>query len=237
MTWQISFNASWQEQKVKNLSSFENAEITNSLTGPTIGGYYFQVLTEGYAPNMFYVYHQLYDETGKPIEGAYADVTKDGQINSDDLYRYHSPAPDYILGFSTSLRYKKWNVGTSLRANVGNYAYNGMSMNSGAFGTMSYNSFQLNNLNRSYLKTGFQSRQYHSDYYVENASFLKMDNVTVSYNFGEIAQKVNLNISGMVQNVFTITNYTGVDPEVPQGMDNSFYPRPRVFSISLALSF
>jgi iron complex outermembrane receptor protein len=186
---------------------------------------------------MFYVYHQLYDESGKPIEGAYADINSDGQINSGDLYRYHSPAPDYILGFSTSVRYKKWNLGTSLRANIGNYAYNGMSMNSGAFGTMSYNSYQLNNLNKSYLKTGFQSRQYLSDYYVENASFLKMDNVTLSYNFGKIAKKCNLNVTGMVQNVFTITKYSGVDPEVPNGMDNSFYPRPRIYSLSLGLEF
>jgi iron complex outermembrane receptor protein len=236
-TWNVSFNATWQKQTIKNLSIIEGSKITNTSVGPTIDSYYFQVLTEGYAPYMFYVYHQLYDESGKPIEGAYADTNGDGQINSGDLYRYHSPAPDYILGFSTSVRYKKWNLGTSLRVNIGNYAYNGMSMNSGAFGTMSYNSYQLNNLNKSYLKTGFQSRQYLSDYYVENASFLKMDNVTLGYNFGKIAKKCNLNVTGMVQNVFTITKYSGVDPEVPNGMDNSFYPRPRIYSLSLGLEF
>jgi iron complex outermembrane receptor protein len=128
-------------------------------------------------------------------------------------------------------------VGTSLRANAGNYVYNGMAMNTGAFGTMSYNAYQLNNLNKSYLETGFQSRQYLSDYYVENASFLKMDNLTLGYNLGEIAQGMNFNITGMVQNVFTITNYTGVDPEVPNGMDNSFYSRPRNLSLSLGLEF
>jgi TonB-dependent starch-binding outer membrane protein SusC len=236
-TWNVSFNATWQKQTIKNLSIIEGSKITNTSIGPTIDSYYFQVLTEGYAPYMFYVYHQLYDESGKPIEGAYADTNSDNQINSNDLYRYHSPAPDYILGFSTSVRYKKWSLGTSLRANIGNYAYNGMSMNSGAFGTMSYNSYQLNNLNKSYLKTGFQSRQYLSDYYVENASFLKMDNVTLGYNFGKIAKKCSLNINAMVQNVFTITKYSGVDPEVPNGMDNSFYPRPRIFSLSLGLEF
>jgi iron complex outermembrane receptor protein len=235
--WELGFNATWQEQKIKNLSIIKGAEITNSPVGPTIDSYYFQVLTEGYAPYMFYVYHQLYDETGKPIEGGYADASHDGEINSKDLYRYHSPAPDYIFGFSTSIRYKKLTLGTSLRANVGNYVYNGMSMNSGAFGTMSYNSYQLNNLNKSFLETGFQSRQYLSDYYVENASFLKMDNLTLNYNYGMIANKFNLNISAMVQNVFTITKYTGVDPEIPNGMDNSFYPRPRIFSLSLDLQF
>jgi TonB-dependent starch-binding outer membrane protein SusC len=236
-TWNASFNLSWQKQTIKNLSIVKGAAITNTSVGPTIDSYYFQVLTEGYAPNMFYVYHQLYDDKGKPIEGAYASIDGNNEINSSDLYRYHSPAPDYILGFSTSVRYKKLCLGTSLRANIGNYVYNGMSMNSGAFGTMSYNSYQLNNLNKSYLKTGFQSRQYLSDYYVENASFLKMDNLTLAYNLGEVIKNCNLNVSGMIQNVFTITKYTGVDPEVPNGMDNTFYPRPRIFSISLGLDF
>src|SRR5690554_1286200 len=235
--WDLSVNATWLSQTIKNLSIIDGAEITNTSVGPTIDSYYFQVLTEGYAPNMFYVYHQLYDEQGGPIEGAYADVDRNGLINTDDLYRYHSPAPDYILGFSTSLRYKKWSMSTSLRANLGNYVYNGMAMNTGALGTMSYNAYQLNNLHTSFLKTGFNSRQYLSDYYVENASFLKMDNLTIGYNFGEIAHRINLNMSAMVQNVFTLTEYSGVDPEVPNGMDLSFYPRPRIFSLNLGLQF
>ena len=146
------------------------------------------VLTEGYEPYMFYVYHQLYDTNGKPIEGAYADLNGDGEINSSDLYRYHSRAPHWIFGFSTSFRYKKWTLSTSLRANVGNYLYNGMAMNTGAFGTVSYNSYQLNNMSSSYLTTGFKSRQYLSDYYVENASFLKMDNLSLAYDFGNISK-------------------------------------------------
>lgn len=236
-TWDVSFNASWLTQTIKNLSIIKGTSITNTSVGPTLDSYYFQVLTEGYSPYMFYVYHQLYDESGKPIEGAYADVNKDGEINSNDLYRYHSPAPDYILGFSTSLRYKKWTAGTSLRANIGNYVYNGMAMNTGALGTLTYNTAQLNNLHKSYLDTEFKSRQYLSDYYVENASFLKMDNVSLNYNFGKLTSFMSLNATAMVQNVFTVTKYTGVDPEVPQGMDSSFYPRPRVFSLSLGLEF
>ena len=140
--WDLSVNATWLSQTIKNLSIIDGAEITNTSVGPTIDSYYFQVLTEGYAPNMFYVYHQLYDEQGSPIEGAYADVDRNDLINTDDLYRYHSPAPDYILGFSTSLRYKKWSMSTSLRANLSNYVYNGMAMNTGALGTMSYNAYQ-----------------------------------------------------------------------------------------------
>ncbi|SHF16217.1 SusC/RagA family TonB-linked outer membrane protein [Dysgonomonas macrotermitis] len=237
-TWDVSYNMTWQKMKVKNLSLVQGGSQTNTLVGPTIDSYNFQVLTEGYAPYMFYVYHQLYDEkTGKPIEGAYADLNNDGVINSDDLYRYHSPAPDFIFGLSTSLRYKKWNLGMSFRANVGNYVYNGMAMNSGAWSTVSYNSYQLNNLSSSYLKTGFQSRQYLSDYYVENASFLKLDNLSLGYNFGRVSKWFSLNMSAMVQNVFCITNYSGVDPEVPNGIDNSFYPRPRTYSISIGLDF
>lgn len=236
--WDLSFNMTWQKMKVKNLSLTESFTTTNTAVGPSIDGYQFQVLSEGYAPYMFYVYHQLYDEkTGKPIEGAYADLNEDGDINSSDLYRYHSPAPDFIFGLSTSLRYKNWNLGMSFRANVGNYVYNGMAMNTGAWSTVSYNSYQLNNLNHSYLKTGFQNRQYLSDYYVENASFLKMDNLTLGYNFGRITKWFSLNASAMIQNVFCITKYSGVDPEVPNGMDNSFYPRPRTFSLSLGLEF
>ena len=184
------------------------------------------------------VYKQLYDEkTGKPIEAAYADLNKDGVINSDDLYRYHSPAPDYIMGLSTSLNWKNWSLGMSFRANIGNYVYNGMAMNTGAMETMSYNAAQLNNLSASYLETGFQTRQHLSDYYVENASFLKMDNLTLGYNFGKIFNTCNLNVSAMIQNVFCITKYSGVDPEVPNGMDNTFYPRPRTFSLNIGLNF
>ncbi len=237
-SWDVSFNMSWQKMKVKNLSLIEGGSTTNTLVGPSIDSYQFQVLTEGYEPYMFYLYHQLYDvETGKPIEGAYADLNHDGNINSSDLYRYHSPAPDFIFGFSTSLNYKKWTMNMNFRANVGNYVYNGMSMNTGAWSTVSYNSYQLNNLNKSYLKTGFNNRQYLSDYYIENASFLKMDNLTLTYNFGKIGDICNLNINGMVQNVFTITKYSGVDPEVPNGMDISFYPRPTTFSLGLGLNF
>ncbi|MDR2804671.1 MAG: TonB-dependent receptor [Dysgonamonadaceae bacterium] len=238
ITWSVAFNTTLQKVKIDNLSLIEGTEIVSTPVGPTIDNTYIQVFTEGYAPYMFYVYKQLYDEkTGKPIEGAYANLDNNAEINSDDLYHYHSPAPDVMFGLSTQFQYKKWSLGMGFRANVGNYVYNGMAMNTGAFGTVSYNDFQLNNLNKSYLKTGFQSRQYLSDYYVENASFLKMDNLALGYDFGEIIRNTRLNLSVMVQNVFTWTKYSGVDPEVPSGFDSTFYPRPRIFSLSLGLEF
>ena len=259
--WNLSYNFTWQNMKVKNLSLTKGGSQTNVKVGPSIDAYQFQVLSEGYEPYMFYVYHQLYDsKTGKPIEGAYADLNNDGEINESDLYRYHSPAPKYIMGLSTSLRYKQLTLGMSFRANklwiisqkgiaspslgivrafeeVDNYVYNGMGMSTGAFETVSYNNSQLNNLNTSFLKTGFKTRQYLSDYYVENASFLKLDNLSLSYNVGKINKWASLTVSAMVQNVFTITGYSGTDPEVPNGMDNSFYPRPRTYSVSLGLQF
>ena len=236
--WNLSYNFTWQNMKVKNLSLTPGGTQTNVKVGPSIDAYQFQVLSEGYEPYMFYVYHQLYDsKTGKPIEGAYADLNNDGEINDADLYRYHSPAPKYIMGLSTSLRYKQLTLGMSFRANIDNYVYNGMGMSTGAWETVSYNNSQLNNLNTSFLKTGFKTRQYLSDYYVENASFLKLDNLSLSYNVGKINKWASLTVSAMVQNVFTITGYSGTDPEVPNGMDNSFYPRPRTYSVSLGLQF
>ena len=236
--WNLSYNFTWQNMKVKNLSLTQGGSQTNVKVGPSIDAYQFQVLSEGYEPYMFYVYHQLYDsKTGKPIEGAYADLNNDGEINDADLYRYHSPAPKYIMGLSTSLRYKQLTLGMSFRANIDNYVYNGMGMSTGAWETVSYNNSQLNNLNASFLKTGFKTRQYLSDYYVENASFLKLDNLSLSYNVGKINKWASLTVSAMVQNVFTITGYSGTDPEVPNGMDNSFYPRPRTYSVSLGLQF
>ena len=214
--WNLSYNFTWQNMKVKNLSLTKGGSQTNVKVGPSIDAYQFQVLSEGYEPYMFYVYHQLYDSTtGKPIEGAYADLNNDGEINESDLYRYHSPAPKYIMGLSTSLRYKQLTLGMSFRANIDNYVYNGMGMSTGAFETVSYNNSQLNNLNTSFLKTGFKTRQYLSDYYVENASFLKLDNLSLSYNVGKINKWASLTVSAMVQNVFTITGYSGTDPEVP----------------------
>lgn len=236
--WDLSYNFTWQKMKVKNLSLVKSGTVTNVLVGPSIDAYQFQVLTEGYEPYMFYVYHQLYDEnTGKPVEGAYADLNDDGVINSADLYRYHSPAPKYIMGLSTSLRFHRLTFGMSFRANIGNYVYNAMAMNTGAWETVSYNSYQLNNVHSSYLNTGFKVRQHLSDYYIENGSFLKLDNLNLSYDFGRINKWVSVNLSAMIQNVFCITRYTGVDPEVPNGMDNSFYPRPRTFSLSVGLQF
>ena len=234
--WDLSANATYQSNKITNLRLNEASESPNTPAG-AIESHYVQVLSEGYQPYSYYVYKQIYDEKGMPIEGLYADLNGDGIVDSGDLYHYHSPAPDWILGLSTSLRWKKLTLSTSLRANLGNYLYNGMAMNTGAWETMSYNDYQLNRLNSSYLTTHFQVRQHESDHYVENASFLKMDNIQLAYNFGKVSKWCSLNASFMVQNVFTITNYSGVDPENQGGIDMSVYPRPRTYSLTVGLEF
>ncbi|MCR5002842.1 MAG: TonB-dependent receptor [Bacteroidales bacterium] len=237
LTWDVSANATWMKSEITNLRLNSTSDAPNTPAG-WIDSHYVQVLSEGYAPYSFYVYKQVYDEaTGKPIEGLYADLNEDGEINSDDLYHAHKPAPDWMLGFSTSLTWKKLTLSTTLRANIGNYLFNGMAMNTGAWETVSYNDYQLNNVSSSFLETTFRKRQYESDYYLENASFLKMDNLQLSYNFGKIRNLFNLNVSAMVQNVFTITEYSGVDPECAGGIDISVYPRPRIFSLTVGLDF
>nr|WP_320058874.1 TonB-dependent receptor [uncultured Bacteroides sp.] len=236
-TWNVGFNATYQKVKITNLSLVKDASSPGTYAGPLVGSRNLQIMTEGYTPYMFFVYKQIYDQAGKPIEGAYADLNDDKVINDKDLYRYHSPMPDYLLGFNTQLAYKKWSLGFALRASLGNYVYNNMNMNLGAWETMQYVSSALNNLSTNYLKTGFQTRQYYSDYYVENASFLKMDNISLGYDFGRVLKLANIRVGALVQNVFTITNYSGVDPEVSNGFDSQFYPRPRTFSLSVNLDF
>lgn len=237
-SWSITANAAWQRVRIRNLTLTPGAPSPDTEVGPWIDAYQMQVFSTDYAPYSFYLYKQLYDaETGMPIEGLYADLDGDGQITNADRYHSHSPSPDWILGFSTSLRWRKWTLSTSLRANIGGYIFNGMAMNTGAWETMSYNDYQLNNLNRSFLDTRFTRRQFQSDYYLENASFLKMDNLQLAYDFGKIYKSLSLHASAMVQNVFTWTKYKGVDPETSNGVDTAVYPRPRTYSVTLGLNF
>ena len=235
--WVLSGNATWQKVRIDNLRTSPLAPEVNTPQG-WVESHYVQVFTEGYAPYSFYVYKQIYDEaTGKPVEGLYADLNGDGIIDQNDRYHYHSPAPDWIFGLSTSLTWKRLTLSASLRANVGNYVYNRLAMNTGAWGTVFYNDYQMNLMSRSYLNTQFTSRQYESDHYVENASFLKMDNISIGYNFGQISKYLSMNASFMVQNVFTITKYSGLDPEVNGGIDGQMYPRPRTYSLTLGFEF
>lgn len=235
--WTAAFNATWQENKITNLSLIPGEDASDTYVG-WMESTPVMVYKTGYAPNTFLVYKQIYDEaTGRPIEGLYADLNGDGEITADDQYYYHHAAPDWIFGFSTSLRWKKWTLSTALRAQVGNYIYDGNAANMGAWECVSWNDGQVNNLSDTFLETNFQHRQYASDYYVRNASFLKMDNLQLTYSFGKIYKSLDLTLSAMVQNVFTVTKYKGVDPESDWGVQSSVYPRPRTYSLTVGLNF
>lgn len=225
--WNLGYNMTWQRMEITNLSLVEGIETPITYVGATSGGKYLQVLREGYAPYSFYLYKQKYDQEGKPLEGEF-----DG-----DRYDAGSPFPDFTFGLNSQLRYKKWSLGFSLRGSVGAKIFNNNAMRLGAFEIVSWNTSQINNLSDSYLKTGFQNLQYLSDYYLESADYLKMDNLSLGYNFGKIAPWCSLNITGMIQNVFTISGYSGTDPEIYQGIDSSFYPRARTYSINVGLQF
>nr|WP_236263939.1 TonB-dependent receptor [Dysgonomonas sp. Marseille-P4677] len=235
--WNVAYNMTWQKMKITNLSLVKGAKTPITYVGATSGGNYLQIMKEGYTPYTFYLYKQVYDDNGKPIEGKYEDLHKDELTNSDDRYAAGSPIPDFLFGMNSQLRYKKWSLGFSLRASVGAKVFNNNAMKLGASEVLSWNTAQINNLSKSYLETGFKNLQYLSDYYLESGDFLKMDNISLGYNFGKISPWCSLNITGMVQNAFTITGYSGVDPEIYQGIESSFYPRARVYSINVGLQF
>ncbi|HEU4551203.1 MAG TPA: TonB-dependent receptor [Chitinophaga sp.] len=230
-TWYLAFNAAYNNNKITNLTATKDSTYPGSLAGTV------QIHSVGYSPYAFYVYHQVYDAAGKPIEGVYADVNHDGVINERDLYRYKSPIPKFIFGFTTEFSYGKWSLRTVLRANTGNYMYNSLATGASKanmFNTLGY----LANTLSEITKSNFYYGQQQSDYFVQNASFLKMDNLTLTRDFGNIiGNRVGLRVTAACQNVFTITKYTGIDPEIYGGIDNALYPRPRTFSLGANLQF
>jgi len=229
-SWDLGFNATYNDIKITNLTAVTNPKFPGNPTGTQ------QIHSVGSAPFSYYVYHQQYDQSGKPIEGAYVDINEDGAINTDDLYRYKSPQPKFILGFTTQLTRDKWSLSTVLRANIGNYMHNNIAtgaITSGVFNSLAFLQNGLSEIN----KTGFYYGQPASDYYVQNASFLKMDNLSLAYNLGSVYRKASLILNASVQNVFTVTKYSGIDPEIFGGVDNVLYPRPRVFTLGANLQF
>jgi TonB-linked SusC/RagA family outer membrane protein len=230
--WRVNFNVAYNVNKITKLTAVNDTAYQGALQTNNI-----QINSVGYAADAFYVYHQEYSKNGKPIEGVYQDLNGDGIINSQDLYRYKSPFPPYILGFSTDVSYRKWTISTVLRANIGNYMYNGLATaatQANVFNPLGY----LANTLKDVLTTGFVYSNSQSDYYVQNASFLKMDNLGLSYNAGHVFRnEASLRINANCQNVFTVTRYPGQDPEIYGGVDNSFYPRPRTYTLGFNLQF
>ena len=240
ITWDISYNFTFNKSKITNLSKVKDPNAIGNLVGGISGGVgnTIQIHTVGYAPYTFYVYKQVYDQNGKPIEGLYVDQNKDGASNEKDKYRYKNPQPKYFMGLSSQFGYKKWTFSFAARASIDNYMYNNFHSTSGTYQNFSFANY-LGNVSRDVLNTGFSVPRLWSDYYIENASYLRMDNVNLGYNFGRICKNksTTLRVSANVQNLFVITKYSGLDPEIPSGIDNNFYPRPRTYSLGVNLDF
>ncbi|WP_299707836.1 TonB-dependent receptor [uncultured Pontibacter sp.] len=234
-TWSVGINGTVIRNEITKLNTVEEENSVGVVTGGIAGatGRNIQVHTVGYAPNTFYVYKQVYGQDGRPIEGLYADLNNDGIINEQDKYRYKNPEPRLFMGFNTQLNYNNWSLGLLMRGSFNNYVYNNVNSNTGAYEVTSVSNW-LSNMSRNVFDTGFNIRQYESDYYIENASFVRMENISLGYNFGRIMNdRAALRLNANIQNAFVITDYTGLDPEIAGGIDNNFYPRPRVFSLGL----
>jgi iron complex outermembrane receptor protein len=238
MTWNFGFNAAYNENTITKLTKTDDPNYTGVDVGLIGGGVgnFIQNQRVGYPSNSFYVFQQVYGSNGMPIEGLYVDRTgSGGTVTSNNLNKYHyeKPAPDWTLGVNSRFTYKQMDFSFSGRANIGNYVYNNVA--SGALYSTVYNqSGFYNNVPKQINDAMFTNTQYFSDFYIENASFFKMDNMSVGYNFD---QYIRARLSFTVQNVFTITKYNGLDPEVNGGIDNNFYPRPRVFVLGVNLTF
>jgi iron complex outermembrane receptor protein len=238
VVWDLSFNATYNKNKITKLTINDIPNFVDQIAG--IGGNGgLQANAVGYARGSFYVFKQVYDEkSGKPIEDLFVDLNNDGIINTSDLYVFKSPDPKMFYGFSTNINYKKWSAGFSMRANVGNYVYNQAATN-GAISKFLFSTF-LANQSSDVLNTNFKGIGdfYQSSYYIQNASFLKMDYLNIGYNLGRLHNSdVGLRFNAGVQNVFTITNYKGIDPEIGGGVDNNQYPRPRTFLLGVSVDF
>lgn len=238
--WDVNINLSYNKNKIIKLIRNKDPNYVGVLTGSISGGTgsTIQIHSEGHPSNAFYVYRQVYNRDGKPIEGVYADLNHDGIINQLDLYRYKSPAPKCLAGFSSYLTYKNWDLNIAGRFSFGNYVYNNVQSNQALYTRLYDNTGFYSNLPSSVTKANFQEAQYFSDYYVQNASFMKLDNITLGYNFKKLwNNRLDLRVYALMQNVFTITRYKGLDPEIFSGIDNNLYPRPRTFLLGVNLGF
>jgi len=242
LTWLIGFNTTYNKNKITKLTATDDPGYLGDPTGDAISGgvgNQIQINTVGYSTNSFFVWEQIYDENGQPIAGLYVDRDGDGAITNSDKYHFHKPAADFMFGINSTLDWKNWEFAFSGRANFGNYVYNNIASENGVYERLYRpEGPYLSNISSYVYETNFQSPEYLSDYYIQDASFFKMDYMTLSYLFRTLGNsKLNLRLSATVNNVFTITNYDGLDPEIQNGIDNNRYPRPRAYVLGINLQF
>ena len=242
MSWTAGVNMAYNNNKVtkltasdENATGIEKGEVDGGITNKV------QLIQVGYPMLSYYMYQQVYDSEGNPINGVHVDRNNDGQITPDDKYITRKPDPDYTFGFNTNFSWKNWTAALSGHASIGNWVYNNVASNTEMLADLWTNSFVSNRL-VSATKSMFTQAQYVSDYYLEDGSFLKLDNFTLGYTFPKLFslnadRSASLNIFGTVQNICTFTKYSGIDPEIFNGLDKTVYPRPRTFVMGLKLNF
>jgi len=245
LTWNVAVNATYLDQKIENLGQtvegFQGYEVGDNIKGGN--GNKVLINTVGSAPNSFFVYEQLYDANHKPIAGAYVDRNGDGKIDANDRYRYKKPTADYTFGLFSSLNYKKFDFTMNWRASLGNYIFDNVNSNMGYSDAGLRRQTDLSNVSSDYLNTGFVfedngTQRYLSNYYVKDASFIKLDNITLGYTLDKsLLKAASLRFSAGVQNVFVLTKYDGLDPEKFNGIDGNVYPRARTFLFGVNASF
>jgi len=237
--WNLNFNATWLENEIIKLNTVDDPSSPGLATGGISGGVGNTIQTHkvGYPQSSFLVYQQVYDTAGDPIEGVYVDTNEDGVLTDADKRIYHNPNPEWLLGLSSYMYYGNWDLGFTMRASIGNFAYNNVASANGNQDNL-YDLGTIRNAHVSLLDTNFRNPQYWSDYYIQDASFLKMDNITLGYNFENIKNgDVRLRLYSTIQNVFTVTDYDGLDPEINGGIDNNFYPRPQTLLFGFNVNF
>lgn len=233
----VGLNLTYNENKITKLLFTDNPDYIGVLYGDAFTGQK-QVTRVGYPAYSYFLNKQVYDSSGKPVEGLYVDLSGEGGVvNGDnaDKYIYHNPVADYLIGLSFRFNYKDFFFSASTRASIGNYVYNQVA--AGSSYDQMYQIGYWKNFPKYLDDTNFVKRQFTSDYFVSNASFFKMDNMSAGYSFNNFYEKLSARVSFTVQNAFTITKYEGIDPEVSGGIDNNFYPRPRTFMLGINLSY
>lgn len=240
LKWELGANVAYNQNEITELSYGDNKSAMRRY-GSTGGDGGFQLMahTVGNPSGMYYVYEQLYDTVGKPIEGFYKDKNNDGQINENDLYLYHKPTPDWTLGLNTKLTWKAWDLSVAGHGSIGNYNYNAIAANNAELSsTRVYANEFLSNRVQSAFESGLQTKKVLSDYYVQDASFFRIDNITLGWSFKNLAKKaIQGRIYGTVQNPVVFTKYDGLDPEVAGGVDTDFYPRPLTMMFGVNFNF
>lgn len=243
-TWDLGFNITYNKNEITKLTTGDSENYYVAAGDNIGGGRDMKAMAHavGHPASSFYVYQQVYDENGKPIENEFVDRNGDGTINGDDRYFYKKPTADVLMGLTSRLSYKSWDFSFSLRASLNNYVYNSVEAGGSDCNPTSVYSFgALNNRPLMGVANNIQNLKDNtllSDYFVQNASLMKCDNITLGYSFKKLfGAPIGGRVYAAVQNVFTITKYKGLDPEVEKGLDNNIYPRPLTTLIGLSLNF